>query len=250
MVTVDCVSPVHKTEHGFSSNLLTDETITVKRIDPEMMFYDSTYFDINVEASPVYNLTSLACKLHDVILPAFYLKDEKATAVTHPTTGVVTQEFKTYFRCRVPSLYFIKMSSKSNIPLDANTGIISEMALEVSLDGQKFSTGGKKFKFLENDYQFRGVSHVTGPATGGTIIDMTLNDFIISNSESPKATCLFAGHEDSKGLIAADSPGRVTAKYIKATTTKKAYITCETPPLLADDKLSAISKSTKTVIPY
>lgn len=72
MVTVDCVSPVHSTEYGFSSSLLTDEIITVTSIDPEMMFYDSEYFDVLVDASPVYNLTSLACKLHDVVLPAFY----------------------------------------------------------------------------------------------------------------------------------------------------------------------------------
>jgi hypothetical protein len=55
-----------------------------------MMFYDSAYFDIKVEATPVYNLTSLACRLHDVILPAFYFKDSVTSPFTDPTSGAVT----------------------------------------------------------------------------------------------------------------------------------------------------------------
>jgi hypothetical protein len=124
------------------------------------------------------------------------------------------------------------------------------MALEVSLEGQKFSTGGKKFKFIENDYQFRGVSHVTGPDSGGTVIDLKLNDFVVPNTEVPKASCLFSTYEDSKGVVPAVSPGRVAAKYIKATATKKAYVTCQTPVLPQDSAISDVAKTSKRVISH
>ena len=142
------------------------------------------------------------------------------------------------------------MSSEANIPLDTETGIITEMALEVSLDGRKFSEGGLKFKFLENDYQYRGVSHVTGPAAGGTVIEIDLNDFVVPNSDVPRAACIFPGYEDDTGEVPSDSLGKVTAIYVPATDIRKSYITCETPPLLSDDALSAHSLSSGSIIPY
>ena len=73
MLTVDCVQP-------YVANIPVEPflqaDITVLDLAPEMAYIDETNINVYVYAEPVYNLTSLACMLHDVKIPASYFINE------------------------------------------------------------------------------------------------------------------------------------------------------------------------------
>ena len=66
-----------------------------------------------------------------------------------------------------------------------------------------------------------------GPAAGGTVITITVEDFPPVNDDPPAARCVFPGYEDE----AADGSGNVTAKW-----TVDHTIECVTPELRISDE--------------
>ena len=59
------------------------------KLIPEMAFIDAIDVEVLVLATPVFNLTSLKCLVHDVLINGLYYKDKSG------------QE---YISCKIPSI--------------------------------------------------------------------------------------------------------------------------------------------------
>ena len=69
MLTVDCVLPyLEYTIYTppLRSAIDGETDVTVYSLDPEMVYVDEVGIDVLVHAEPVQNVTTLACRLHDV----------------------------------------------------------------------------------------------------------------------------------------------------------------------------------------
>ena len=86
---------------------------------------------VYVRAEPIYNVTSLACLVHDVVIPANYYQDD-----------VSGEDFIT---CRLSSIQYFLVESLIGFPIDR------EFSIEVSLNGHNFSSNEQQFKYIYNN---------------------------------------------------------------------------------------------------
>ena len=131
MLTIDCVQPYVELiplEEG--EEFLPTAPVTVHSLVPQVAFIDALDLEIRVYATPIYNLTSLACLIHDVQVPAEYAMDGG--------TGIIV--------CTIPSFAYLEAKTESGLPPS------HALEVEVSLDdGFSWSDSNVIFKFLRND---------------------------------------------------------------------------------------------------
>lgn len=145
--------------------------ITVEEIVPGLAFENEVDIEIHVYAAIIYDLDSLACKVHDLVLPATYHED--------------SSDGKTYASCTIPSYAYLLETAESAIG-DANS-----VTVEISNDGEVFSDSDVKFKFLTRD-QVMGVDPQFGPEEGGTVVSVEMYDLPASSLFT--TSCEFPGY--------------------------------------------------------
>jgi hypothetical protein len=147
--------------------------------------------------------------LHDVeVIGTYYIDDDSG---------------EEYIICRIPSITFLTVNSNSGLPSN------KEFTIEVSLNGVSYSDEGNKFKYINNNQEIT-VDVSSGPDSGGTSIEIIIDDFTPVNGSAQAATCIFPGYADL-----ADEDGN-DAGMVDGATTGDNGIRCVSPPLRITDE--------------
>ena len=95
-----------------------------------MVFVDEVDIEVLVHAEPILNVTTLTCRLHDVVIQGSY---------------VMLDSGEERIKCTIPSVQFLRVNSEVGFPLS------EEFVVEVSVNSVHFSDDGLTFKFIENN---------------------------------------------------------------------------------------------------
>mmetsp|Transcript_28699 Transcript_28699/g.27687 ORF Transcript_28699/g.27687 Transcript_28699/m.27687 type:complete len:776 (-) Transcript_28699:2828-5155(-) len=155
---------------NYAYSIVFQQPITVFSILPGIAFMSQENVEVWLQASPIYDIFSLSCKFHDYIQFGIYYKDASDN---------------TFVICTIPSYQFIVNTADN--PMNSDGSFI----IEVSNNGQDFSTSGLTFKFIVID-QVTGIDPMMGPDTGGTLLSISVKD--LPYSATPQAFCDFPGH--------------------------------------------------------
>lgn len=116
MLAVECIQPfIDLTAEQVDSQSLEISEVTIEYLDPSVAFIDEQNIEIRIVASPLYNLQSLKCRVHDVIITAEYAQ----------------LEGETFLYCRIPSFSYLEAKTEIGLP-DDNLFVV-----EISLDDGK-----------------------------------------------------------------------------------------------------------------
>ena len=120
MLTIDCVVPyvlIVVDQDPF----LIDLTVSVLSLTPEMAFMDAIDVEVLVKVEPIFNLTTLLCRLHDIPIQGYY---------------VVSDTGEELVSCTIPSIQFMMVESILGFPESKGFN------LEISLNSVDFSSDG------------------------------------------------------------------------------------------------------------
>ncbi len=68
-LNIDCITPYYAQVQA-PEDLFPQ--IQIQSINPSFMFMDELFVKVYVQATPIYNLTSIICRFHDVQVPGVY----------------------------------------------------------------------------------------------------------------------------------------------------------------------------------
>jgi hypothetical protein len=142
-----------------------------KEVRPTTVFQGETNFALDVVATGLYDSEWLRCSAAGVLLKGTFQED--------PKSG------EQFLRCIVPATWILSAAVNAT-PAEGAT-----INVEVSNDGQRFSTSGLQLRLAPLG-QLQGISPANGPARGGTVISITLAGLIAVNGLEPQLTCLFS----------------------------------------------------------
>lgn len=92
-----------------------------------MVYVNEVDIDVLVHAEPIQNVTTLACRLHDVVIKGSY---------------VVLDSGEERIKCTIPSVQFLRVNSVVGFPES------EEFVIDVSVNSVHFSDNGLNFKFI------------------------------------------------------------------------------------------------------
>lgn len=152
-------------------SVIITEPISIFSVTPGVVFKYKTDVEILVEGDPILDEPSLACRIHDYIIPGVRIINGTST----------------YVKCILPS--FDAIEAAAQIPIPST----NEVSIEISNNGINFSNEGFTITFLEAD-QVDDIYPWNGPNTGGTsiTIELKLNQ---TQGEIGDVYCQFFGNE-------------------------------------------------------